>query len=294
MWLLALSLCCSSVRRAIAQCAPYVQLPQAIVIANSNDALQLGNMTACPDQLLDVQWAGAVTLLSTIVVGAGTVLSITGTTADAAIDGTNTVGLFDVTGELTLSGVTLRNGYQQAGGAVLCQVGCSLSISTCVFSKNSATYGAAIYTYSNRIYIFDSTFEQNAASTAAGAIYIDTDLQQQTVSSLKRLIATSVPTIVNTVFDTNTAVEEGGAILFRCKALTLNGCTLYGNTAGTSGGAIYDYRNASALNKPNDTFKLSNNMFISNKAATKQGGALYLTATTAITRVSVTTKYASV
>jgi predicted outer membrane repeat protein len=287
MWLLALSLCCSSLRRAIAQCAPYIQLPQPIVIANSNDALQLGNLTACPDQLLDVQWAGAVTLLSTIVVGAGTVLSITSSTADAAIDGTDTVGLFDVTGELTLSGLSLRNGYQQAGGAVLCQVGCSLNISTCVFSKNSAVYGAAIYTYSNRMDISDSTFEQNAASTAAGAIYIDADQQQQTGSSLKLgQITTSVPTIVNTVFDSNTAVEEAGAILFRCAALILNGCTFYGNTAGTSGGAIYDYRNADVLKKPKDTFKLSNSMFISNKAATKQGGALYLTATTAITKVS--------
>jgi hypothetical protein len=115
MWLLALSLCCSSVRRARAQCAPYIQLPQPIVIANSNDALQLGNMTACPDQLLNVQWKGAVTLLSTIVVGAGTKLSITGTTVDAAIDGADAVGLFDVTGELTLSGLRLRNGYPVTG-----------------------------------------------------------------------------------------------------------------------------------------------------------------------------------
>jgi predicted outer membrane repeat protein len=168
---------------------------------------------------------------------------------------------------------------------VLCQTGCSLNISTCVFSKNSAVYGAAIYSYSNLIHISDSTFKQNTASTAAGAIYIDLDQQQQTSSSLKRLIAASVPTIVNTVFDSNTAVEAAGAILFRCTSLTLKGCTFYGNTAGTSGGAIYDYRNVSVLKKPNDTFKLSNSVLISNEAATQKGGALYLTGTTAITKV---------
>jgi hypothetical protein len=285
MWLLALSLCCSCVHSAVAQCAPWVQLPEPIVIATSKDALQLGNMTACAKTRLYVQWQGAVTLLSTIVVGQGTKLSITGSTADAAIDGADAVGLFDVTGALTLSGLTLRSGYQQEGGAIVCQAGSSITISACLFSDNNADYGAAIYSYSNLIHISESKFEQNTASTAAGAIYIDIDQQQQT-SSLKHQITASVPTIVNTIFDSNTAAEEAGAILFRCATLLIDDCIFYGNVAGTAAGAIYDFRNASLL-QPNDTFKLSNSAFISNKADTQPGGALYLTATTAITKVNV-------
>lgn len=69
-------------------------------------------------------------------------------------------------------------------------------------------------------------------------------------------------TILNSLFEHNTAHTVGGALCVQCEDSVIEGCRFYNNTAGESGGAIESF----------GTFKIFNTEFIENHA--KRGGAI--------------------
>ncbi len=154
--------------------------------------------------------------------------------------------------QLTLNNLTLRNGKLETtsseidGGAIAVTqtsesgIETILTIQDCIFDSNSATstgagqaYGGAISIvgfYSQggnkgRIVVRDSTFEANHAKTG-GAI---------------RIINVNTAGCFNTVFEDNSATDNGGAIqaVGGTSILAIGEC-LFSKNAANDGGAIYN------------------------------------------------------
>jgi parallel beta-helix repeat protein len=72
-----------------------------------------------------------------------------------------------------LKGLTIINGYQTSGGAILCQ-NSSPTIKNCTFINNTASsFGGGIYCYDSNAVISNCTFSKNAALSKGGALFCD-------------------------------------------------------------------------------------------------------------------------
>jgi hypothetical protein len=98
---------------------------QRFNVSNAAEALVLSNATLCEGGAFAALWSGLVQLPRTILVGSNTTLNVIGVggAAEAVIDGSDSVQLFDVenTGALHLAAITLKRGFAEdlrTGGAV--------------------------------------------------------------------------------------------------------------------------------------------------------------------------------
>lgn len=149
-----------------------------------------------------------------------------------AMPNTATYRVIEVTstGNLTLDGVTVKNGrcngacgvtYADGGGGVI-NFG-TLTVTNSVFSGNSAANGGGIYCVNNTtLTVTNSTFSGNSASVNGGGIY--------TVSKSNTTI-----TVANSTFSGNSAYYLGGGIN-NGHILTLTNSTFSGNSANNGGG----------------------------------------------------------
>lgn len=153
---------------------------------------------------------------------------------------------------LTLDGVNFTGGSAEDGGAI--DNGGHLTVNGGVFSRNSAEYGAAIYSDGNTstLAINNAVFTGNDGEHG-GAIYSDDESATLTGDHFSQnkgeyggaLYADDDVTVADSTFLGNTA-EDGGAII-NYEDLTLtnvtdvpgSGNTFTGNQA-TWGGAIYN------------------------------------------------------
>jgi parallel beta-helix repeat protein len=72
-----------------------------------------------------------------------------------------------------VKGLTIINGYQTSGGAILCQSS-SPTIKNCTFTNNTASsLGGGIYCYDSDAVISNCTFSKNTALSKGGALYCD-------------------------------------------------------------------------------------------------------------------------
>jgi parallel beta-helix repeat protein len=72
-----------------------------------------------------------------------------------------------------VKGLTIINGYQTNGGAVLCQ-GSNPTIKNCTFINNTASsFGGGIYCYDSDAVISNCTFSKNTALSKGGALFCD-------------------------------------------------------------------------------------------------------------------------
>jgi nitrous oxidase accessory protein NosD len=94
--------------------------PVAMTVASPKDAAKLAAAALCDNAIINAVWQGNMQLAETLVVGNGTSLTVTGTSAKTAvIDGSSRVQLFDVWGQLTFVNMTLTNGHTtKFGGAI--------------------------------------------------------------------------------------------------------------------------------------------------------------------------------
>ena len=129
--------------------------------------------------------------------------------------------------DVTISGLNLRNGYADRGGAILSYE--NLTLSDMAFSENQAAgVGGAISSYRNQLTISNSLFDQNTAGVSGGGIF----------NSTSRI------TIYSTSFLGNTSGRNGGGIYTAQDAQAtvparIEDCLFEGNTAA-SGGGIYN------------------------------------------------------
>ena len=183
----------------------------------------------------------------TLLAATGGTLTIThNVTIDATVggrtvtvSGNNAVQLFVVNSGITLglTGLTLRGGIANDGGAILNPVGGTVNITGSTFTGNTESGGGGAggaIDNGGTMTIMGSTFTNNSASGGAGGAVGNGGTM----------------TIMGSTFTGNTESGAGGAI-YNDGMLTVTGSTLSGNTASSIGGAIYN--NGGTVNITNGT-----------------------------------------
>ncbi len=135
-----------------------------------------------------------------------------------------------------LSQVTIRNGYSEDGGGLVCSLssgrgGCPM-IMSCMFENNTAVYdGGAVMAFDYASPVLASCwFNGNTAGTFGGAI----------------AVVSGTPTIIGCEFQGNSAYM-GGALRATAATLAVSYCNFYGNwSTGADGGAM-DFQSCSVM-----------------------------------------------
>ena len=173
----------------------------------------------------------------------------------------------DPSGNLTLSGLTLKHGkVVESGGGIFNNAG-ALTIDECSISDNVGN-GGGIFNDGGTVTITNSFISNNSAGTSTNAGGIYNSYGTLIISGctfyentgyngggIFNLGSGSV-TVTNSTFSSNSAEYKGGGIInFNDGILTISHSTFSGNTAINSGGGIYnntngilDYRNTIIAN----------------------------------------------
>ncbi len=129
-------------------------------------------------------------------------------------------------GNIVVRNLTIRNGYQGIGGAVLCENGSSPLLESLVLESNTARAGGAIASVSSYPRLHGVRFEGNHADIG-GALHLDGgDFE-----------------LSECVFTDNRALEKGGVAYVREGGLSIASSTLFHNHA-PEGSSLYAGRNA--------------------------------------------------
>jgi hypothetical protein len=243
-----------------------------ITVTNTNDS----GAGSLRQRLADANDGDAidfsVTTPATITLTSGELLvnksvTITGPGADQlSVDG-NGRAFSIVAIDVTISGLTITNGSEFAGGAIY-NYHSTLTVSNCTLSGNfggeggGAIYNDGAYFGSATLTINNCTLSGNSTSYYGGGIYND-----GTFSGSATL------TVNNSTLSGNFSYIDGGGISndgYRGSAtLTINNSTLSGNSvaSGIGGGIVSNGVEGSA------TLTISNSTLSGNSAAT--GGGIY-------------------
>ena len=184
-----------------------------------------------------------------------------------AISGNNASTVFATNGQVTLSGVTIRNGNAglNYGGGIFNSGTLTLTNAT-VMTNTTTTLAGGIFNSGGTLSIYTSTIQNNYAGMDGGAgIYNNT--------------SSAVALISNSVISGNVTTGGGGGIVSG-GLLTITTSTLSNNQAGSNGGALY---NTGKLTLSNST--LSGNRAVDTNAG---GGAIFTTSTLTMTLNNVT------
>lgn len=192
--------------------------------------------------------------------------------------------------EAVLDGFTITGGYAdgigydgKGGGIVDYQKGVqsrpnaprtsgySPTVKDCIFARNYARDGGAVYNYDRNTPRFvDCTFENNTADN--GGAVLDRVGVQGVYQSCD--------------FVANTATWRGGAVYFDYGSRpVLEQCTFRGNSTGGHGGAIYSLSRASQLE--NTTATITDCRFEENESAGNGGAAAFHDSTIAFVSKSL-------
>lgn len=142
---------------------------------------------------------------------------------------------------VTLSGLTIRNGSADNGGGI--RNDGTLAVNHSTISGNSATNqsGGGIHSNSSTLTVTDSTISGNSASNGGG-IFGGGTVTNSTISGNSAPggfgggIYASVMTITNSTIAGNSAPAGFGGGIFTGGLLTLRSSTISGNSAATAGG----------------------------------------------------------
>lgn len=206
-----------------------------------------------------------------------------GEDANSIVDGlTITNGYVDAGGAIYCNAsnpavkncIFFKNSYAVRGGAIYC-LRSNITIENCVFTKNSASQGGGLFCYANSPTITNCTFTENSANSLGGGMF-----NQYSSPAVKNCIFTknvakrgggmenfiSNPTITNCIFTENSAVVGGGLSCFSGSP-TIANCSFIENYAEQDGGGIYNYY----LSNP----MITNCIFTENVAEQFNGGGIY-------------------
>ena len=134
-------------------------------------------------------------------------------------------GVYNYTGNATISDCRFVNNWAKYGGAVNnSQSSCSV-LTRCTFVENQAYWGGAMFNHDHSDpCVVACRFLSNAASYDGGAIYNGW---------------MSHPTLLNCQLSGNTAQQGGGVYSFEHSFSVLTNCTFTENVAANRGGGIY-------------------------------------------------------
>ncbi len=155
--------------------------------------------------------------------------------------------------DVTISGLTITNGYDVLGGAIYSYYNSSPTISNCVFTNNSAIYGGAIATINSKSCptVTNCIITANSA-LSGGGFYCNG----------------GSPTIKNCIIAGNTAVNgtaSGGGFYCNGGSPTIKNCIIAGNTAN----------NGAAICSINAGNPIVNNCTITANASTESAGGIH-------------------
>lgn len=128
---------------------------------------------------------------------------------------------------LTISGVTVRNGYRSgSGGGIYVRRDCTVQVTDAtIFDNVTTAEGGGIYmNYSSTVTLSNTTVISNSAAQNGGGISSDDP--------------DGTLTIIDSTISDNAAGWHGGGIYQRAGTLTIDGSSIISNTAEDKGGGI--------------------------------------------------------
>ncbi len=187
-------------------------LPQAI---QDNNALDGGNTIIFSSMV-----TGSITLVSEMVIG--TNVTILGPGPDVlTVNGNTSNRVFKVSGgTVTISGLTIANGYVESdmGGGIY-NLG-TLHLSNCLFMANYGARGGGALSSSVDVTVNRCGFINNSTRGSGGG-----------------LLVSNLAILNNSAIVSNVAFPQAaGGGIFSYGGLTVSGCTIAGNAAGHGGG----------------------------------------------------------
>ncbi len=162
------------------------------------------------------------------------------------------------------SGLTFQdNSASTYGGALYLYGTSNLSLTGALFDGNTATqYGGAIKSIDSNLTINTSEFKSNSVSDAdGGAIFFES-------TTAGALVINGGSLHDNSTTSTIAGYGKGGAIYSATSSITLNGVSMYNNTATGSGAALYSSFTGQTV------MILASNIY--SNSSSKSGGALYI------------------
>ena len=227
----------------------------ALYIALAGETVNINGTTSFSKN--EAAASGGAIYFSTLATGNASTVNITGTATspvtfsqNKALGGDGGAIYGNVTSVTNAS--FAQNSATANGGAITGTVG---TVTSSVFDKNSAVNGGAVYT--NGMTAVDTDFTNNTASDRGGAV-ISGDasaLLSFTGGTFENNTATNRGGAVwgyridadGTTFKTNHATTEEGGAIFARAAVDLTGVIASGNTAGKSGGFLYEMDNSAIV-----------------------------------------------
>ncbi len=268
---------------------------------------------------IKITWPGHTSYIGTAIEGAGesTVFKNTGTSR-----------FFNIAKrvDLTLKNLKLTGGNAgsaNGGAIVLSDATAKLHLIGCVLDGNKAANGGAVYAAGVEFTAENTTFSNNTATTASGAVGVTSEAETVTVTNCNFTSNSATRhagafqnmggenteiTITGGTFSGNKTTESGngggGAITFRNTGTTMliDGVTFTGNTTPNEGGAIRVHK-ANNIIIRNCTISggkalagggiwmnageiLVEGGAISENEATDKGGAIYVAAKNTTTKLN--------
>lgn len=203
-------------------------LREALTNALNNAATYPDCAAGSGDDTITFTVNGTITLLSALpsITGSDALEIIGNGAANTIISGNDQWQIFFVSGgaTLTISGVTIANGYGMLGGGLYSQG--TLTVTNSIFSDNSAQTGGGLYSQGT-LTVTNSSFRGNSTVGDGGGLFNWGPL-----------------TITNSTFSDNSADNAGGGLVIGAGTATITNSTFKGNSAGFNGGI----RNVGTLN----------------------------------------------
>ena len=173
------------------------------------------------------------------------------------------------------------------GGAISNTANCTMSVTDSTFTGNQAYRGGAIYNVGNLTITGtdeSALLKGNKASNWGGAVYTEGGtfnvdgytFEENNATHGGAILMFTASTVKNSTFTGNYVTVDAGGAVYVNKEATFENCKFDSNTAINHGGAIYKDGNVKLTLTGNN----ENALFINNKAATtntkKYGGAVYV------------------
>ncbi|HZS46659.1 MAG TPA: choice-of-anchor Q domain-containing protein [Blastocatellia bacterium] len=251
-----------------------VVIPQTFVVTTNADS-GTGSLrdiyTAAPDgSIITFGINGTITFLSKITITKNIVIQGPGVSV-VTLSGGGATNLFEVdSGSLTISGLTLANGFNTAGdGGAIFNNAATVSVSNCVFSNNAVNsssflFGGAISNeLASTLTVDQSTFINNHADGGEGGAIFNSGRT-----------GLSTATITNSTFTGNSS-PFGGAIENEGDSgtanLILTNCTITGNSAASEGGGLDNHAGQSTATSTLLNVTIANNTAPGGNAVSDSG-----------------------
>ena len=164
-------------------------------------------------------------------------MTVQGPGADVvSVSGSGASRVFDINGDVTLSGLTIRDGKTTSLGGAGIHIGSgTVKVNACAIINNDASApiqsGGGIFNESGTLTVRDSTIANNSASESGGGVQTGTNNPTQ-----------DTVTFLNSTIVDNVAGNpgSGGGISTTYDAVYLTNCTVVGNTASFGGNLAID------------------------------------------------------